>query len=67
MKSSLVQFQEAAAPNRSREAGDGCSSFIGGAAQKALGRSVEWPELEEAITKLEVALSVLTVQTGRML
>ena len=26
-----------------------------------------WPEVEEAITKLEVALSILTIETGGML
>lgn len=32
-----------------------------------LGGRHTWPELEEAITKLEVALSILTVETGGML
>jgi hypothetical protein len=31
-----------------------------------LGRH-QWPELEEAITKLEIALSILTTETGGML
>jgi hypothetical protein len=32
-----------------------------------LGDRHKWPELEEAITKLEVALNILTIETGGML
>jgi hypothetical protein len=32
-----------------------------------LGGRHKWPELEEAITKLEMALSILTIETGGML
>jgi hypothetical protein len=32
-----------------------------------LGGSHTWPELEEAVTELEVALSILTTETGGML
>jgi hypothetical protein len=32
-----------------------------------LGGRHQWPELEEAITKLEIAMSILTTETGGML
>lgn len=32
-----------------------------------LGGRHQWPELDEAITKLEIALSILTTETGGML
>ena len=32
-----------------------------------LGGRHQWPELEDAITKLEIALSILTTETGGML
>jgi hypothetical protein len=35
--------------------------------RKKLGRFEDCPELQEAITKLEMALNILTVKTGGML
>jgi hypothetical protein len=66
MKSAQVQSQEEARPTQAAKHVAGARHMLT-ELRKKLARSGKCPELEEAITKLEVALSILTVQTGGML